>query len=242
MANSLSGSRSLLMTTVLFDIDGTLISTGGAGRIAFAHTFRELFGIHEIAANVGFAGRSDRAIAFELMEVHGIEPSVENWQRFKIAFLPHLERALPVSKGKVLPGVTELLDQLAVIDQVSVGLLTGNIALGAEAKLRHYQLLDHFCFGGYGDDWTDRCDIAAAALKAAQVHLNGKPAASGKIIVIGDTPADITCARAIDAYAVAVTTGGATLEELQQAEPDLLLSDLTDTGELLRQIHSAAAA
>jgi phosphoglycolate phosphatase-like HAD superfamily hydrolase len=230
------------MTTVLFDIDGTLISTGGAGRIAFAHTFRELFDIHEIAANVGFAGRSDRAIAFELMEVHGIEPSVENWHRFTAAFLPHLERVLPQSPGKILPGVIELLDQLAVVDQATIGLLTGNIALGAKAKLTHYQLLDRFNFGGYGDDWTDRCDIAVAALKAAQAHQNGKSAASGKVIVIGDTPADITCARAIDAYAVAVATGGATYEELQRAEPDLLVRDLTDTGKLLRAVHGAAAA
>jgi phosphoglycolate phosphatase len=230
------------MTIVLFDIDGTLICTGGAGRVAFAHTFHELFGVDEIAANVGFAGRSDRAIAFELMEVHGIEPSLENWHRFTAAFLPHLERVLPLSKGNILPGVTELLDQLALVDHAAIGLLTGNIALGAKAKLTHFQLLDRFRFGGYGDDWTDRSDIAVAALKAARASLNGSTSSGSKVIVIGDTPADITCARAIDAYAVAVATGGATIDELRRAEPDLLVRDLTDTHELLRQIDGAAAA
>jgi phosphoglycolate phosphatase len=228
------------MTTVFFDIDGTLISTGGAGRIAFAHTFRELFGIAEISSNVGFAGRSDRAIAFELMEVHGIEPSVENWQRFTQAFLPRLEQVLPQSEGQILPGVVELLDQLATIEHVSLGLLTGNIARGAKAKLSHYRLFDRFRFGGYGDDCTDRCDIAVAALNAAKLYLNGR--IGNQVIVIGDTPADITCARAIDAFAVAVATGGATFEDLRRAEPDLLVRDLTDSRELLRQINAAVAA
>jgi phosphoglycolate phosphatase-like HAD superfamily hydrolase len=230
------------MTTILFDIDGTLINTGGAGKVAFARTFRELFGVNEIAANVGFAGRSDRAIAFELMETHGIEPSIDNWQQFTAAFLPQLERVLPQSRGEILPGVVELLDQIALVDHASLGLLTGNIALGAKAKLLHYQLYDRFCFGGYGDDWTDRSDIAIAALKAARAHPPGDSAPSGNVIVIGDTPADITCARAIDAYAVAVATGGASFEELRRAEPDLLLRDLTDSHELLRQIRGAAAA
>lgn len=230
------------MAIALFDIDGTLISTGGAGKVAFAHTFRELFGVDEIAADVGFAGRSDRAIAFELMEVHGLEPSVENWQRFTAEFLPHLERVLPQSTGKVLPGVIELLDELAGLDHVSLGLLTGNVAAGARAKLTHYNLFDRFGFGGYGDDWTDRCDIARAALDAAQSVSDAKAIADGKVVVIGDTPADIRCARAINAYAVGVATGGATLDELRRSEPDLLLRDLRDYHELLRQVGCTIAA
>lgn len=226
------------MSTVLFDIDGTLIQTGGAGKVAFAETFHELFGIAEISSNVGFAGRSDRAIAEELMRVHGVEVTPENWQRFTNAFLPRLEQALPCLAGEVLPGVVALLDKLAARENVAIGLLTGNIAAGARAKLSHYQLFDRFQFGGYGDDWADRSDIAIAALNSARLHRNGNGSAGEKVIVIGDTPADVRCARAINAYAVAVATGGATLEQLAAAKPDLLVADLTDNRELLRQVDS----
>ncbi len=226
------------MTTVLFDIDGTLINTGGAGKIAFAETFHDLFGVREISSKVGFAGRSDRAIAEELMQVHGIEVTPENWQSFTTAFLPRLEQVLPHSAGEILPGVVELLDALATMPHVSIGLLTGNIAKGARAKLSHYSLFERFHFGGYGDDWTDRCDIAVAALDAAKRHVNGHGARNGKVVVIGDTPADVTCARAIDAYAVAVATGGATMAELTASEPDLLLINLTDSEELMAQVNS----
>lgn len=229
------------MTTILFDIDGTLINTGGAGKIAFAETFHELFGISEISSNVGFAGRSDRAIAQELMQVHGIDASPENWQLFTTAFLPRLEQVLPRSAGEILPGVVELLDELATLPHVSIGLLTGNIAVGARAKLSHYKLFERFHFGGYGDDWTDRCDIAVAALGAAKQHANGHGARNGKVVVIGDTPADVKCARAIDAYAVAVATGGATFDQLAACEPDLLLADLTDCEQLMAQVNSVIA-
>ena len=229
------------MSTVLFDIDGTLIQTGGAGKVAFAETFHELFGVAEISSIVGFAGRSDRAIAEELMRVHGIEVTPENWRRFTTAFLPRLEQVLPRLAGEVLPGVVALLDKLAAMKNVAIGLLTGNIAAGAKAKLSHYQLFDRFQFGGYGDDWTDRRDIAVAALLAARLHLNGDGKAAEKVIVIGDTPADVHCARAINAYAVAVATGGATREQLAEAQPDLLVTDLTDNRELLLQVNSMMA-
>ncbi len=229
------------MITVLFDIDGTLIQTGGAGKIAFAETFRELFGIEQISSNVGFAGRSDRAIAEELMRTHGIEVTSQNWQRFTTAFLPRLEQVLPRSAGEVLPGVVELLDELATLPHVALGLLTGNIAAGARAKLSHYRLFERFRFGGYGDDWADRNDIAVAALQAARLHLNGTADRDDGVVVIGDTPADIRCARAINAYAVAVATGGATLDQLAAAEPDLLVADLTDSRDLLQHVNSVIA-
>lgn len=224
------------MNAVLFDIDGTLLQTGGAGRIAFAETFRHLFGVNEIASHVAFAGRSDRAIAHELMQVHGVDSCEENWECFVSEFLPRLHQALLECDGAVLPGVLNLLDELERIEHVTVGLLTGNIAAGAQAKLSRFAIFDRFKFGGYGDSHLSRDDIAAVALRAAieysQVNRQMQLQAE-RVVVIGDTPADVQCARAIGAVAVAVSTGGATWEELQSAQPDLLLPDLTDPEPIL---------
>ena len=237
------------MVTVLFDIDGTLIHTGGAGQRAFADTFRTLFGIDNIASEVRFAGRSDRAIAEELMAAHGIEANDSNWDRFVEAFVPRLVEVLPQCQGGILPGVVDLLDELERSDHVAIGLLTGNIAAGAHAKLTHYQLWDRFAFGGYGDDWRERDDIAAAALLAAQLHLAGSQNANCRkqndiaelVFVLGDTPADVQCARSIGAFAIAVLTGGANREQLLAAEPDLLLNDLTEVDDILLEINAAVA-
>ncbi len=234
------------MVTVLFDIDGTLIQTGGAGQRAFADTFRTLFHIDKISADVLFAGRSDRAIAEDLMTVHGIVADDGSWLRFVNAFVPRLVEVLPECQGAVLPGVIELLDELEKSDQVLLGLLTGNIAEGARAKLSYYQLWNRFAFGGFGDDWTDRNDIAAAALSAARSYSSqsqlepqrNHDSESESVIVIGDTPADVQCARSIGAYAIAVCTGGASREQLQAEEPDLLLDDLTGFEVIIQQINS----
>lgn len=230
------------MIAILFDIDGTLIQTGGAGRIAFAETFRELFGVDELSGRTAFAGRSDRAIAEELMLIHGLNPTPQNWRRFIDGFVPRLREALPKCTGNVLPGVVELLDSLAAVDRVLIGLLTGNVAAGAHAKLSHFDLYDRFLFGGFGDVYTTRDEIAGAALAAARdyaANVINKPLSEGEVIVIGDTPADIQCARAIGAWAVAVATGGATYQDLASAGPDLLLENLSDVEQLLMRVNGA---
>ena len=228
------------MKAVLFDIDGTLILTGGAGQKAFAQTFAEDFGVPAISRNVSFAGRSDRAIAIELMQVHDIEPSEANWERFRKGYLARLPLALQSGSGRVLPGVHPLLDQLARLP-VQVGLLTGNVRHGAESKLSHYNLWDRFAFGGFGDEHLDRNDIAVAALAAAweQVRSNGHAAINGEtVVVIGDTESDIRCARAIGAHAVAVATGMSSIDALAAEKPDLLIESLEDANALLGLLTS----
>ena len=224
------------MYSVLFDIDGTLVQTGGAGKEAFALAFEQLFNISSISAEVQFAGRSDKAIALDLMEVHGVEPSEDHWQQFVNCYIMNLETMLPKCEGEVLPGVVPLLDKIKRIQHAQVGLLTGNIQAGAARKLGHYNLAHRFHFGGFGDEATDRNAIAQTAKEQAQTHANQELLG---VMVIGDTVHDVVCAQSIGAYAVAVATGGATAEELAEAKPDLLLEDLTKTKPLLAEIKSA---
>jgi phosphoglycolate phosphatase-like HAD superfamily hydrolase len=228
------------MHICLLDIDGTLLLTGGAGQTAFAQTLAAEFGIDEITARVLFAGRSDRAIACELLQRHGIEPSEDNWQRFCTSYLTRLDNALHAHEGYILPGVQELLDRLEARGDVALGLLTGNVREGARKKLTHYGLWHRFAFGGYGDDHHERCDIAAAALAEARLHINsrtngkatnGQP--HGQIIVIGDTQNDITCGRSIGALCVAVPTGFTKADELRYSNPDLLVESLEEIDPIL---------
>ena len=235
------------MHICLLDIDGTLLLTGGAGQKAFAETLAVEFGIAQIINSVMFAGRSDRAIAMDLFRLHGVKESTDNWQRFCAGYLSRLEAALVVNQGYVLPGATELVTALAKRDDVALGLLTGNVREGAKRKLVHYNLWHWFEFGGYGDDHLDRCDIAASALAAAREHINGRANGSarngqkfeGEIIVVGDTPNDITCGRSIGARCVAVPTGHTKADELRQNNPDLLLDTLEDIGPILSLLDRA---
>lgn len=229
------------MHICFLDIDGTLVLTGGAGQTAFAETLAEEFGIPEIDTRVAFAGRSDRAIAMDLFRSHDVEPSPDNWSRFCAGYLRRLEITLASHNGYVLPGVGELLNAFAARGDVALGLLTGNVREGARRKLGHYGLWDWFPFGGFGDEHVERCDIAAAALAAAELHLNGQSVATTKnsatanrqIIVIGDTPHDISCGRSIKARCVAVCTGNTPAQALRDAEPDVFVETLEDIEPIL---------
>src|SRR5688572_19061405 len=166
------GSRlSALMHICFLDIDGTLVLTGGAGQTAFARTLAEDFGIETIDGSVPFAGRSDRAIAMDLFRSHGVAATEEDWERFRVGYLSRLQDSLATHKGHVLPGVPRLLSALAARGDVALGLLTGNLREGARRKLTYYGLWEHFPFGGFGDEHMERCEIAAAALAAAKMHL-----------------------------------------------------------------------
>ncbi len=232
------------MYAVLFDIDGTLLQTGGAGRLAFAETFSEEFDLDDLTSKVPFAGRSDRAIAEDLMRLGGIEVSQKNWQRFLTCYCQRILDTLTRTTGGVLPGIAELLDSLAQLEDVAVGLLTGNVRQGAQAKLAYYGLANWFAFGGFGDELTDRNEIAASAVRAATEYIEesgtGRPLDLNGVMVIGDTKNDVECAQSIGAVAVAVATGGASLEELSLSKPDFAYPDLTDTTDLLAMITDAS--
>lgn len=224
------------MRVCFFDIDGTIIASGGAGQRAFAEVFRNLFGVEELSGDVAFAGRSDRAISQDLMRAHTVEPSNENWHAFQNAYAHALPKWLERCDGTVLPGVTSLIQQLQAAEGVEIGLLTGNVVRGAEAKLTHYGLWQHFPFGGFGDVHYERSDIAKSAVEAARQHVQSATNGDDRCVVIGDTVHDIRCARAIDAYAVAVSTGFTSMDELKAEEPDLAVKTLEETQALINWI------
>lgn len=219
------------MQAILFDIDGTLIHTRGAGRAALSSAFTEVFDRvdeHEIDTR----GRTDRAIVRDLFHAHGVEDSLAHWQKLSAAYLNHLPGQLRERSGWVLPGVTELLTRLAEREHWQMGLLTGNTAAGARLKLAHFGLYERFSFGGYGDEHYERNFVAADAQR--QLHERaGRRIPAENIWVIGDTPHDVTCARYIGAKVLAVATGNHTRAELEAARPDVLLDDLSDVAAVL---------
>lgn len=222
------------MHVCLFDIDGTLLSSGGAGKAAMEAALASAFGVRQIVGRVPFAGRTDRAIGRDLFRVHAIAESPENWQRFVAEYLLHLPGCLTRHQGRVLPGIVQLLAHLQSRDATILGLLTGNLRDGARIKLSHYNLFHHFAFGGYGDHHWDRDDVAREALALVRRHCNGSERLD-RVWVIGDTPLDVRCARAIGARVAAVATGLHSLDELAAEDPDCLLPDLSDPTELLAQ-------
>jgi phosphoglycolate phosphatase-like HAD superfamily hydrolase len=228
------------MYVLLFDIDGTLLSSGGAGKAAMESALAAEFGVAELLGRVPYSGRTDRAIAQDLLRLHGIAESEENWQRLRDAYLSRLPGCLAAHQGRILPGIASLLEQLLARGDIVLGLLTGNIRAGARLKLGHFDLDRHFAFGGFGDLHFHRDDVAREALVAVHGHINGTVHLE-RLWVIGDTPLDVRCARAIGARVAAVATGWHPLEELAAAEPDLLLADFTDPAPLLAKLGRASA-
>lgn len=220
------------MPIILFDIDGTLVRTGGAGKAAMEAALCEDFGVPHAAKEVPYSGRTDRAIGRDLLIGHGVEPSPANQMRLVEGYLSRLTRYLREIRGCVCPGIGELLGVLKPRADVLLGLLTGNVLRGAQTKLGHYGLWGSFPVGGFGDDHDDRDDVARAALRSVEEYRGGK-VDPRDVWVIGDTPLDVKCARAIGARAVAVATGWHPLEDLRASEPDFAFADLSDPRELL---------
>ena len=219
------------MKLFLFDIDGTLLTTDGAGRAALKSAGTDLFAIEEDLRTISVSGSTDTAIVQEILLHHSLEVSTANVNRYLGGYLAWLKQHLASQSGAILPGVISLLDVLAQ-DGQGIGLLTGNVRRGAEIKLTAHGIWDRFSFGAFGDDDSDRNQLGPIAKRRAEAALNTEFPAHD-IFVIGDTPKDIACARAFGAVAVAVATGRYSLANLSEHEPDHLCRDLADTKDLL---------
>jgi phosphoglycolate phosphatase-like HAD superfamily hydrolase len=220
-----------MIRLVLFDIDGTLVHTGGAGTKAFSRTFSHLFGLRHGAERMKFAGRTDVSLVREFFQIHGVPESRENFSRFFENYVFWLEQILARNTGDQCPGITRFLaDLLALPQPPMLGLLTGNIRLGAEIKLRRFGLWDAFVMGGFADDHEDRNHIAVAALQRGRRVLDPQLHPQ-EVLVIGDTPFDVRCGKFIGAQTLAVATGGSKYEELKEHAADWTVQDLT-------QIHA----
>jgi phosphoglycolate phosphatase len=216
-----------MVRLVLFDVDGTLVHTGRAGSQAFAKTFATEFNAHDGIEKIRFAGRTDVSLVREFFGYHRIPATPENFERFFSRFVFWLDQIVAQSNGEICPGVTDFLADLRALPRPPVlGLLTGNIRLGAEIKLRRYGLWEHFKTGGFADDHEDRDHIAAAAFERGR-RVVGKDLRPEETVVVGDTPFDIRCGKFIGAKVLAVATGGARLNELKKHAPDWAVEDLT---------------
>jgi phosphoglycolate phosphatase len=229
--------NSPVSTVVLWDIDNTLLYTGGAGSRAMARAFVELYGTSDAFKRIEFSGRTDTAIFFDAAREQGLPEA--RWMverdRFREAYVPHLQAVLVESAGSggLMPGIRELLDALARHAVVRQGLGTGNFRAGGEAKLCHYGIGGYFpeMLGGFGEDSESRDAVIATAI--ARMSNGSRPE---RVVVIGDTPHDVTAARANGAFALAVATGKDNAAELGACGADLVLADLSDTAEVLRVI------
>lgn len=225
-------------TALLFDIDGTLVDTNGAGRRALRDAFAREFDLDDVAAktaSVHFAGSTDRRIFDELATALGVGKAYrERRAEFDRAYVRALRARMARSdpRRRALPGVVGLLEELSRREDTHLGLLTGNMRAGARIKLEPFGLNRFFATGGFGAESDDRRDIARAAELSVSRHA-GVSFEPSRVVVIGDTPQDVDCARAHGFRAVAVRTGWASREALVASAPDALLADLSDREETL---------
>jgi len=211
---------------ILFDIDGTLLLSGGAGQVAMERAIAETFGLAHQPCDIPAAGRTDRAIMTDLFQFVGLDADEARWNAFVSGYFQRLPQALAELDGAVLPGIRELLELLAARPDVSLGLLTGNFEEGAWLKLRHFEIDRYFQYGGFGDNHFDRNDVARMAYEASHRHL-GRQVEPHDVWVIGDTPSDVRCGKSIGARTVAVGTGMYTCKELRECYADLLFPDFS---------------
>ena len=219
---------------LLFDIDGTLLLSGGAGTRALNRTFEEMFGVAGAFTGIAVAGRTDPLILGDALDRAGVAADAAARRQFLARYCEHFEREIlcPGPRKGLMPGVRRLLDSLQEWPDLACALLTGNIARAARIKLEHFALQRYFACGAYGDDAPRRDDLVPVAVGRAR-RAGIDVASASQAVVIGDTPLDVQCAAAAGARSVGIATGSFTEEELRRAGADAVLPDLTDPSRFL---------
>lgn len=225
---------------VLFDIDGTILLTSGAGRRAMIAALSEEVDLGDYSSRIRFDGKTDPQIITELLAAAGetVPPAPELITRICERYVELLsgELARPTTRTTVMPGITRLLDRLETEQGIVLGLLTGNVAGGASLKLQSAGIApERFRVGAFGSDSAHRPDLPPIAVERA-TRFFGRGLAGDEVVIIGDTPADIACGECINARAVAVATGGYSVPDLQACHPHAVFEDLSDTERVVASI------
>jgi phosphoglycolate phosphatase len=224
---------------VLFDIDGTLVLTGGAGLRAMNRALQDVFGHADGLDGIPVAGRTDWAILADAVRRYGRALDgalLADLQHRYVTYLADEIHHPGQGRKGVLPGVREVLDHLERRDDVFTGLLTGNFEEGARVKLGYFDLWRYFRCGAFGGDAADRNALVPFAIDRARAC--GLPEIADRdVLVVGDTPHDVACAHVAGAVAVAVATGSSSVEELRAAGAEHVFEDLSDAGAFLRLLE-----
>jgi phosphoglycolate phosphatase-like HAD superfamily hydrolase len=223
------------MYVILFDIDGTLIDSGGAGSRSLNLSFAELFSIGNAFQGISMAGKTDTEIIKEGMQKHGISAE-SNFEVFISTYLEHLRKEIDNKRKHVKPGIYELLEELTSLVDIELGLLTGNIESGARIKLEPFDLNKYFPTGAFGSDDQDRNKLLPIALSRFEVRCRRKIRVNESVIV-GDTPRDVQCAKIYGARSLGVATGPYSIDELKEAGADYVMKDLSSCETLSRFLN-----
>ena len=221
---------------VLFDIDGTLVLTGGAGLRAMNRALEDVFGHADGLEGIPVAGRTDWAILADAVRRVGSTLDGTRLADLERRYVTNLAEEIQHpgdGRKAVMPGIREILDQLARREDVLTGLVTGNFEEGARVKLAHFDLWRYFRCGAFGGDAADRNALVPFAVERARAC--GLPEIDDSdVLVVGDTPHDVMCAQVAGAIAVAVATGSSSVEELRATGAEHVFADLANTRAFLK--------
>jgi phosphoglycolate phosphatase len=230
---------------VLFDIDGTLVLTGGAGMRAMNRACQAVVGGAGMLDGIPVAGRTDWIILHQALRKAGYDLDDGLFARLRVEYLIHLREEIQQpghGVKSVMPGVPDLLSRLHARDDVCLGLLTGNFEEGARIKLEYFDLWRYFRCGAFGDDAPDRNALVPFALERARRCGLAQDADYEHVLVVGDTPHDVACAHAVGAMPVAVATGSFSIDQLRSTGAPVVLQDLSDTDQFVRLVDSALSS